>query len=117
MHTTPLPQKTFSRHKVPLSPYPSLAEIQTSSYEWLVKEGVAELLKEFSPISDYTGKKFDLFLLTNAPYTVPFLNPQLPDKSRWQAQHEVRGSRSSDSALEPLPGDTLMRLCEPALAA
>ncbi|PIR46881.1 MAG: DNA-directed RNA polymerase subunit beta [Candidatus Vogelbacteria bacterium CG10_big_fil_rev_8_21_14_0_10_45_14] len=56
-----LPQKRFSRYKEPLAPYPSLAEIQTSSYDWLVKEGVGELLKEFSPISDYTGKKFDLF--------------------------------------------------------
>ena len=55
------PQKTFSRYKAPLAPYPSLAEIQTSSYDWLVRDGVAELLKEFSPISDYTGKKFDLF--------------------------------------------------------
>ncbi len=39
---------------------PNLVESQLASYKWLLEEGVEELLKEFSPIKDYSGKKFDL---------------------------------------------------------
>lgn len=58
-----LPKKYFSRYKEPLVPLPDLVELQTKSFNWLVKEGLAELFREFSPISDYSGKKFDLEFL------------------------------------------------------
>ncbi len=35
---------------------PDLAEIQKNSFEWFLKEGLAEELKAFSPIKDYTGR-------------------------------------------------------------
>ena len=57
---TALPQKYFSKYKVPLAPYPNLLETQLTSFTWLVEEGFKEVFKEFSPISDYSGKKFDL---------------------------------------------------------
>ena len=58
-----MPKKHFSRSHEPLLPLPNLVELQTRSYDWLIREGLAELFKEFSPISDYSGKKFDLELL------------------------------------------------------
>ena len=39
---------------------PNLIQIQSSSYNWLINEGIQELLDEISPISDYTGKNLDL---------------------------------------------------------
>ncbi|MBI3572345.1 DNA-directed RNA polymerase subunit beta [Candidatus Kaiserbacteria bacterium] len=59
MHTK-LEQKTFGAFRAPSVPFPDLVSHQRESFTWLLKEGVAELLKEFSPISDYSGKKFEL---------------------------------------------------------
>ncbi len=56
-------QKTFSRYKEPGIPYPNLTETQLDSYKWLIKEGLGELFKEFSPIEDYAGKEFTLEFL------------------------------------------------------
>jgi len=53
-------QKHFSRYKKPLIDLPNLVEIQTNSYRWLVEEGLKELFKEFSPVRDYSEKKFEL---------------------------------------------------------
>jgi DNA-directed RNA polymerase subunit beta len=54
------PKKFFSRYKKPLIEFPNLIEAQTKSFEWLVKKGIGEVFKEFSPISDYSTKKFQL---------------------------------------------------------
>ncbi|MBD3299862.1 MAG: DNA-directed RNA polymerase subunit beta [Candidatus Moranbacteria bacterium] len=43
---------------------PNLIEIQSNAYNWLIKEGIQELLEEISPISDYTGKNLDLTFLS-----------------------------------------------------
>jgi len=55
-----LTKKYFSRFKEPLVPAPSLVESQTDSFKWLMKTGLAEVFKEFSPIRDYSEKKFEL---------------------------------------------------------
>lgn len=39
---------------------PNLVESQVASFDWLIKTGIEEVLKEFSPISDYAEKKFEL---------------------------------------------------------
>lgn len=39
---------------------PNLLETQIESFKWLVKEGIKETLKEFSPLRDYSEKKFEL---------------------------------------------------------
>ncbi len=54
------PQKFFGRYKKPLIEFPNLIEAQVKSYKWLVEEGIKEVFKEFSPIKDYSGKKFQL---------------------------------------------------------
>ncbi len=53
-------KKFFSRFKEPLAPLPNLVEGQIESYKWLLTEGLKEAFAEFSSISDYTGKKFEL---------------------------------------------------------
>ena len=54
------PQKFFGKYKKPLIEFPNLIESQVKSYKWLVEEGIKEIFKEFSPITDYSGKKFQL---------------------------------------------------------
>jgi DNA-directed RNA polymerase subunit beta len=39
---------------------PNLVEAQLTSFAWVLEHGFADLLKEFSPITDYAGKKFEL---------------------------------------------------------
>ncbi|MBL7045423.1 MAG: DNA-directed RNA polymerase subunit beta [Parcubacteria group bacterium] len=59
-----LEQKTFGRFKEPLAPMPHFIKAQTDSFDELLKNGIGEIFKEFSPISDYSGKKFDLEFLS-----------------------------------------------------
>jgi DNA-directed RNA polymerase subunit beta len=54
------PKKYFSKYKKPLAPLPNLLENQLESFDWLVREGLKEVFKEFSPINDYSAKKFEL---------------------------------------------------------
>src|SRR3989344_1809880 len=55
-----LVQKTFGAYRAPSVPFPDLVGHQRSSFNWLLKDGLTELFKEFSPITDYSGKKFQL---------------------------------------------------------
>ena len=57
---TKRPKKYFSRYKKPLIEFPNLIEAQLKSFKWLVETGIGEVFKEFSPIIDYSGKKFQL---------------------------------------------------------
>ncbi len=41
-------------------PFPDLIQVQTSSYEWFLKNGIQELLDSINPIEDATGKKLRL---------------------------------------------------------
>ena len=54
------PQKYFSRFKESIVEVPNLVEAQTNSFKWLIETGLADLFKEFSPIRDYSEKKFEL---------------------------------------------------------
>jgi len=53
---------------------PNLIEIQKNSYEWFLEEGLKEVLRDVSPISDYTGNLvmefIDYSLDDNIKYTV-----------------------------------------------
>ena len=55
-----MPQKTFKLAKQPLVDLPDLIEPQRESFTWFVEEGLKEIFKEFSPITDYSEKKFEL---------------------------------------------------------
>jgi len=53
-------KKYFARYKKPLIPFPNLIENQLISFNWLIETGLKEVFKEFSPINDYSEKKFQL---------------------------------------------------------
>ncbi len=53
-------KKYFSKYKEPLLNLPDVIKIQKDSYHWLAKEGLKDLFREFSPIKDYSEKKFEL---------------------------------------------------------
>ena len=65
-------KKYFGRYKKPLVDLPNFVEPQIASYKWLIEKGLKEVFKEFSPIKDYSGKKFELqfvsFEIGNAKY-------------------------------------------------
>jgi DNA-directed RNA polymerase beta' subunit len=53
-------QKYFSRFRAARVETPNLVEAQLNSYKWILEQGIKETFKEFTPIRDYSGKKFDL---------------------------------------------------------
>ena len=52
---------SFSRIKDVLD-IPNLIEVQKNSYDTFIREGIAEVFKDFSPIQDYSGH-FELYFL------------------------------------------------------
>ena len=38
---------------------PNLIKVQKDSYDWFIEEGLGEVLKDISPIIDYSGFQFD----------------------------------------------------------
>ncbi|MDE2079577.1 MAG: DNA-directed RNA polymerase subunit beta [Patescibacteria group bacterium] len=59
-HNSSLPQKRFARYKEARVPMPDLVAPQVASFRTFVSDGLKELFKEFSPIIDYSKKKFEL---------------------------------------------------------
>jgi hypothetical protein len=57
------PQKYFGRFNEPLVKLPSLVESQIGSFRDFVEGGAERVFKEFSPIKDHGGKKFEMKLI------------------------------------------------------
>ena len=53
---------------------PNLIKVQKDSYEWFLTEGLGEVLKDISPIEDYSGNLvlefFDYFMEDKTKYTI-----------------------------------------------
>ena len=53
---------------------PNLIQVQKDSYDWFVKEGLGEVLRDISPIVDYTGNLvlefFDYYMEEKTKYTL-----------------------------------------------
>ncbi len=60
MQNKALPKKQFGHSRKALVEIPDLVREQKESYKQLIESGVREVFNEFSPIDDYTGKKFSL---------------------------------------------------------
>ena len=54
-------RKSFSKIKEAID-IPYLVEVQKDSYEAFIKEGISEVLEDFSPITDYSDH-FELYFL------------------------------------------------------
>jgi DNA-directed RNA polymerase subunit beta len=55
-------QRRYFINKSALMPLPDLIEVQKKSYAWFLKEGLADLFDEISPISDFMGRDLELYL-------------------------------------------------------
>jgi DNA-directed RNA polymerase subunit beta len=53
-------RKSFSE-MAEVMPMPDLIEIQTDSYKWFLKEGLAELFDEINPVTDFIGRDLELY--------------------------------------------------------
>ena len=65
-------RKVFSKHQAEKFEAPNLLQVQTDSYHWFLDVALKELLKEISPIEDWTGNEMELhfkdFKLDEAKY-------------------------------------------------
>lgn len=57
-------QKFFSKYRKPLTEVPNLVENQIASYNDFLHNGFGNVLREFTPISDYSEKKFELEIVS-----------------------------------------------------
>ena len=66
-------RKTFSKIGDSIE-IPNLIKVQKDSYEWFLKEGLGEVLKDVSPIVDYSGNLvlefFDYYMEEKTKYTL-----------------------------------------------
>jgi len=66
-------RKTFSKIGDSIE-MPNLIKVQKDSYEWFIKEGLGEVLKDISPIVDYSGNLvlefFDYYMEEKTKYTL-----------------------------------------------
>ena len=66
-------RKTFSKIGDAIE-IPNLIKVQKDSYEWFVKEGLGEVLKDISPIVDYSGNLvlefFDYYMEDKTKYSL-----------------------------------------------
>jgi DNA-directed RNA polymerase subunit beta len=53
------PRKYFTSQDAVI-PMPDLIEVQKDSYAWFLKEGLADLFDEISPITDFIGRELEL---------------------------------------------------------
>ena len=53
-------RKSFSK-STEVMPMPDLIEIQTDSYKWFLREGLAELFDEINPVADFIGRDLELY--------------------------------------------------------
>ena len=82
------PQKYFGRFNEPLVKLPSLVEAQIGSFRDFVEGGAERVFKEFSPITDHSGKKFEMKLIK---FTFGAL--------RWDEQYAKRANKTYEAPL------------------
>jgi DNA-directed RNA polymerase subunit beta len=66
-------RKTFAKTEDAIE-MPNLIKVQKDSYDWFVKEGLGEVLKDISPIVDYSGNLilefFDYYMEDTTKYSI-----------------------------------------------
>ncbi len=101
IHKATREKKYFSKYKKPLAKLPHLVENQIESYKNLIQKGLKEVFKEFSPIRDYSEKKFELeftsFDLSEPKYDEYFakenkLTYEAPLRARVKLTNKTLGS-------------------------
>ena len=82
------PQKFFGKFREPLVKMPNLVDSQLASFREFIQGGAERVFREFSPISDHAGKKFELKL-------VKFTFGDV----RWDEQYAKRTMRTYEAPL------------------
>ncbi len=82
-------QKHFSKFTAPLLEMPNMTEAQLTSFKWVVEKGIKELFKEFTPISDYSGKKFELQFLETS-LTLPTYNEHHAKENKLNLEGQLK---------------------------
>jgi len=54
-------KRKFFTEKLDAIPMPDLVEVQKTSYDWFMKDGIKELFDEVSPLTDFTGRDLELY--------------------------------------------------------
>ncbi|MFA5644138.1 MAG: DNA-directed RNA polymerase subunit beta [Patescibacteria group bacterium] len=54
-------QRKCFNNSIEVIPVPDLIELQKDSYKWFLKEGLAELFDEISPIVDFNNRELELY--------------------------------------------------------
>jgi DNA-directed RNA polymerase subunit beta len=85
------PKKYFAKYKQPLADMPNLVESQLKSFQDLTCRGVVDLLREFSPITDYSEKKFEL-TMSDPEFVRPKYNEHYAkdNKLSYEAQIKIK---------------------------
>lgn len=68
-------KKYFKKYKKPFIDLPNLFEGQIGSFQSLINGGIQDIFDEFSPIKDYSEKKFEL-TFTGYSFDPPKLTPE-----------------------------------------
>jgi DNA-directed RNA polymerase subunit beta len=85
------PQQYFSKYRTPLAPIPNLIEPQLNSYAKFLEKDLRNIIREFTPIRDYSEKKFEL-VIEGLTLGKPELSPEeaKQNKRTWEAQLKAR---------------------------
>ncbi len=57
----PITERRYFTYQHDTVPLERLVEVQRTSYEWLLQEGLKELFEEISPVHDFTGRDLELY--------------------------------------------------------
>ncbi len=86
-----LPKKVFRKYRESRVELPDLVEPQRLSYTWFVETALKEVFKEFSPIADYSEKKFEL-LFKKYELGQPKTTPEYAKENKLTYEAPLRAS-------------------------
>ena len=79
---------------------PNLIKVQKDSYDWFVEEGLGEVLKDISPIEDYSGNLvlefFDYYMEEKTKYSVEEAKEILGNLLEFKIQYHNSENFSSE---------------------
>ena len=94
MHEVPsvgmLPKKRFQNYRDARVSLPDLVEPQRVSYTKFIEVGLKEVFKEFSPISDYSEKKFELAFQEVRTWVIQRCTPEYAKENKLTYEAPLR---------------------------
>ena len=95
-------RKLFSKYGADVTEAPNLAQVQLDSYKWFLDEGLRELLREISPIKDWTEKEFELNFLDYVLENPKFNEQTAREKNlTFEAPLRIKLSSSTKKPVKP----------------